>query len=231
MTQQKDIVGKFKKWMGMDSALDVASDNAQKDTLDGTEQVLARKNGSSKRNHRDQLKQRVTEQSVLIGELTEKLIDTEIKLKGSSLQSQHLAAQNIVKTHMASGGAMALLPLPIFDFASLAVTQLSLVRKLAAHYGVDFDEATAKAVLVSLFSGVIPLVTVVGLSSVAKIIPGIGSVGGGIGMSVLSGAIIYAVGQVFIKHFEQGGTLKDFESKQWVETFKQNFEKHKALSQ
>ena len=199
-TQPKKIVRWVKEWMG-ESVI-----------VDNTPVVTAK------------------EQTEIIGELTDKLVETEIKLGASNLQGKHFAAQNIVKSHMATGGTMALLPIPLFDFASLAGTQLNLLRRLSQHYNVDFDETTAKAVLVSLFCGVIPLVTIVGLSSVAKIIPGIGSIGGGIGMSVLSGGIVYAVGQVFIKHFEQGGSLEDFESKEWVDTFKQNLETHKTLN-
>lgn len=229
MVQQEKIVSRIKKWIGMGGTVETVETTAPIEPLNGAEQIAATmRSDLSKKEKQGQLQQLATEQSELIDELTEKLEETEIKLEGCNLQSKHFAAQNIVKTHMASGGAMALLPIPVFDFASLAGTQLSLVKRLATHYEVEFDETTAKSVLVSLFSGVIPLVTVVGLSSFAKIIPGIGSIGGGISMSVLSGALVYATGQVFIKHFEQGGTLKDFDGKQWIESFKQSFEAHKA---
>lgn len=229
MAQQKKMLSRIKKWMGMGSTAEELAASTSETKLSGTEQAaLTIRSDLSNKDKQDQLQQLATEQSELIGELTERLTETEIKLQGCNLQSKHFAAQNIVKTHMASGGAMALLPIPVFDFASLAGTQLSLVRKLAQHYGVDFDERVAKSVLVSLFSGVIPLVTVVGLSSIVKVIPGIGSVGGGISMSVLSGALVYATGQVFIKHFERGGTLNDFDGKQWIGSFRQSFEKHKA---
>lgn len=231
MTQQKTMVSRIKEWMGVDATVEASPVNSSHEKLTSAENIAKKMQSHPNKDKQDQLQRLTTEQSELIGELTEKLAETEIKLMGCSLQSQHLAAQGIVKTHMASGGAMAFIPIPVFDFASLAGTQLSLVRRLAQHYEVDFDETTAKAVLVSLFSGVIPLVTVVGLSSMVKIIPGIGSVGGGIGMSVLSGGLVYAVGQVFIKHFEQGGTLQDFDGKQWIESFKQSFERHKALKQ
>lgn len=225
MAQKKAIVSRLKKWIGMNGTTDADVVDGAEEKPTSAELVVAAQRGLSKKQQADQLH----EQSELIGELSEKLLETEIKLEGCKLQSQHLTAKSIVKTHMASGGAMALLPIPLFDFASLAGTQLSLVRKLAQHYGVAFDETTAKSVLMSLLSGAIPLVTVVGLSSLAKIIPGIGSVGGGISMSMLSGALIYAVGQVFIKHFEQGGTLENFDSSQWIGTFKQSFEAQRAL--
>ena len=227
MTQQKTMASRIKRWMGIKDGVEVVTEVTGNEQLASVEQILVIQQGLSKKEQQEQLKQLASEQSELIGELTEKLTETEIKLQGCHLQSKHFAAQNIVKTHMASGGAMALLPIPVFDFASLAGTQLSLVRRLAQHYEIDFDETMARSVLVSLFSGVIPLVTVVGLSSLVKIIPGIGSIGGGISMSVLSGALVYATGQVFIKHFEQGGTLKDFDSKYWIESFKQSFEIHK----
>src|SRR5262249_25564358 len=38
-----------------------------------------------------------------------------------------------------------------------------------------------------------------------KLIPGIGSVVGGVSMSILSGASTYAIGQVAVGHFERGG--------------------------
>lgn len=232
MAQQSTMMARMKKWMGMGGG-------AKKDEETATDEHQM-KEGSAppsqvnrplQNENKAQLKQLASEQSELIGELTDKLTETEIKLQGCCLQSKHLAAQNIVKTYMASGGAMAFLPIPVFDFASLAGTQLGLVRRLAKHYEVDFDETKAKTLLVSLLGGVIPLMTVVGLSSFAKIIPGIGSVGGGISMSVLSGGLVFAVGQVFIQHFEEGGTLNDFDSKQWISTFKQSVEKHKALKQ
>lgn len=230
MEQQQTMVSRIKKWMGANGAAKVEATKeiaSQKKLKAGAEQLETMQKGFIKKDQKDHLEQLASEQCDLIVELSDMLIKSEIKLQDCHLQSKHFAAQNIVKTHMASGGAMALLPIPIFDFASLAATQLSLVRRLTQHYEIDFDETMAKSVLVSLFSGVIPLVTVVGLSSLAKIIPGIGSIGGGISMSVLSGALVYATGQVFIKHFEQGGTLEDFNSKYWIESFKQSFETHK----
>ena len=70
----------------------------------------------------------------------EKLQELEIKLKASGLQSKHLSAQNIVKSHMVAGSALSLLPIPLFDLAALSGTQLNLLRFLCKHYDVNFDE-------------------------------------------------------------------------------------------
>ncbi|MGB0848729.1 MAG: DUF697 domain-containing protein [Thiolinea sp.] len=165
----------------------------------------------------------------IAGNVSEKLQELEIKLKASNLQSQHLAAQNIVKTHMVAGAALALLPVPIFDLAALSGTQLNLLRSLCRHYDVNFDEQRGKALLTSLISGSLPLLTVMGLSSFARLLPGIGTIGGSISMTVFSSAFIYATGQVFIHHFEYGGTLENFDGKHWRKFFKKKFAERKAL--
>lgn len=164
------------------------------------------------------------EQTVLINELTGKLQEVEIKLASAAIHSRHLMAENITKTHMMAGMSLGLLPAPLIDIAALFGTQLNLLRSLSKHYGIDFDDQTGKAMLTSLISGALPVLTVVGLSSFAKLIPGIGTVGGGISITVLSSSIIYATGQVFIHHFEAGGTFQNFNSKHWQAFFKEQFE-------
>lgn len=167
------------------------------------------------------------EQNTLIEELTNKIQEIEIKLLGSSLQNKQADAQNTVKMHMIAGMTLGLLPAPLFDIAALTGTQINLLRSLSTHYAVDFDEQLGKTLVASLVSGSIPVLTVVGLSSFAKIIPGIGTIGGGIGMTVISGAVIYATGQVFIRHFEAGGTFDDFDANHWKSYFKEQLEEGK----
>lgn len=169
------------------------------------------------------------EHAQLIDELTTKLQEVEIKLAAASLQGKHISAQNIVKTHMVSGMALGLLPAPLFDIMALSGVQLNLLRSLCKHYAVDFDEQLGKGMVSALASGSLPVLTVLGLSSVAKLIPGIGTVGGGFSMTVLAGATIYATGQVFIRHFEAGGTLQNFDSKHWQAFFKQQLDEGKAF--
>jgi uncharacterized protein (DUF697 family) len=82
----------------------------------------------------------------------------------------------------------------------------------------------------SLVAGSLPVLGVVGLSSFAKLIPGIGSLAGSASLGISAGAVTYAVGQTFIMHFEEGGTLEDFEPKQAQAFFKREFEAGKAFT-
>ena len=164
----------------------------------------------------------------LTTELTQKLALAEEQLTDVSSQQQNVQVQNIVNMHIIAGMALGLLPVPILDVAALTGVQLNLLRSLCKHYGVEFDEQQGKAFIHSLVSGAVPVATVVGLSSVLKIIPGIGTIGGGIGMTISSGVSTYATGQVFISHFNDGGTLQDFEASHWKAYFKDKLEEGKV---
>jgi uncharacterized protein (DUF697 family) len=169
------------------------------------------------------------EQSELIEELTLKLQETEIELAATSISNRHEAAEAVVISHVVGSMSFGLLPLPLLDIAVLAGAQLNMLRSLSKHYDINFDEQIAKSALSSLTLGSLPVLSTIGLSSFAKIIPGIGTILGGVSVSVLSGAVVYASGQVFIRHFEAGGTLDDFNSKKWLPYFKEQFEEGKTF--
>ena len=130
-------------------------------------------------------------------------------------------AQRIVRKHLLAGAAMSAIPIPMLDVAALTSTQLHLLDKLSQHYAVGFDKKLAKAKLLALLSSTLPTTTIIGLSSLTKLIPGIGTLGGGASLSALSGAVIYATGSVFIRHFEAGGTLENFDGKQQTTAFRE----------
>lgn len=140
-----------------------------------------------------------------------------------------MAAHTKVKNHIIASMALSLIPMPLLDVAALTAAQLNLLRTLCKHYGVDFDEQTGKGILNSLISGALPVASIVGLSSVIKVIPGIGTIGGGIGMATTTGVVTYATGEVFIQHFSNGGTLQDFNIAQWQEFFQEKLEEGKEI--
>ncbi|MDO7639077.1 MAG: hypothetical protein MUQ61_00270, partial [OM182 bacterium] len=58
-----------------------------------------------------------------------------------------------------------------------------------------------------------------------KLIPVIGTLVGGLSLSALGAASTYAVGKVFVEHFEKGGTLANFSVDSVKDEFKKAFEK------
>jgi hypothetical protein len=62
-----------------------------------------------------------------------------------------------------------------------------------------------------------------------KAIPGLGTILGGVTLSVTAGATTYAVGQVFAHHFEYGGSLYDLDPEKFKQFYKEQMERGKEL--
>ena len=140
-----------------------------------------------------------------------------------------LAADNIIKNHVIAASGVALVPIPVFDMAALTATQMNMLRSLSEHYAVPFDDTDIKSIVTPILSGCLPVLGVMGLSSLAKLIPGIGTLAGSASLSITAGAITYAFGQVFAKHCAAGGSLQDFDSQQARRYIKEEFEHGKAF--
>lgn len=169
---------------------------------------------------------KTTDQSALIEQLSCTLEQSEEKLK-NSIKTRVETAHSLVNTHAAAGVSIGLLPMPLFDMISIMGVQVNMLRSLCMHYDIVFNESLGKSLLASLAKGVLPVLTVMSISSIAKGFLGIGTLLGSAGVSTSAGALVYASGQVFIRHFEAGGTLEDFESKQAMEYFKYKFKEGK----
>jgi uncharacterized protein (DUF697 family) len=149
----------------------------------------------------------------------------------NELQSdmQRTLSNNIVKNHIIASLTLGLVPIPLFDLAALTATQMSMLRSLSEQYEIPFEDSEHKSLLASLIGGSLPVLGVVGLSSLTKFIPGVGSLIGSASLSISAGAVTYAVGQVFISHFESGGTFEDFEPKHASDYFKREFQAGKVF--
>lgn len=135
-------------------------------------------------------------------------------------------ADAIIKNHMIWSMGAGLIPVPIADFFAVSAIQLDMIRQLAKLHDLDFTETAGKASITALTgSGLARM----GARAV-KFIPGVGTVLGGITMSVLSGASSYAIGQVFMKHFDTGGTFLDFDPARLKKFYNEQFEKGKKMA-
>ncbi|MEB4591263.1 DUF697 domain-containing protein [Candidatus Thiothrix sp. Deng01] len=143
---------------------------------------------------------------------------------------RHQQAWGIVRKHMAVGMTLSLAPIPILDVAALTGAQLNMLDNLSAHYGVDFNKERGKSLVVAMLCGSLPTTALMALSSISKAIPGIGSIGGNLGLSAVAGGVIFAVGKVFIRHFEAGGSLENFDGKQAQAEFQQALREGKQLA-
>lgn len=135
-------------------------------------------------------------------------------------------AEEIVKSHVVYSLGAGLVPIPLLDIAAVSVVQLDMLKQLAKVYGQDFKESAGKGWISAITGSTMARMG----ASLVKAIPGIGSILGGVTMSVLSGASTYAIGQVFIWHFSTGGNFMDFNFDKAREIYEKEFEEGKKVA-
>lgn len=123
----------------------------------------------------------------------------------------HAEAQSVVRGNVIAAMALGLVPVPVVDIASVVGISVRMVYGLSQCYEVPFSQEATRAALFALIPAALPVAAVGTTASLLKSVPGIGSVVGSGGVSLLSGAVVYALGQVFIRHYESGGTLNDID--------------------
>jgi uncharacterized protein (DUF697 family) len=117
----------------------------------------------------------------------------------------------LVRKHVYAAMGFGLLPIPGLDFLSISGTQLNLVRMLSNLYGVEFKKEAVKGVIGSLVGSFTPLAFSGPMASLLKVVPVVGQTVVGLSLSITAGAATYALGRVFIQHFESGGTMLNFD--------------------
>ncbi len=155
-------------------------------------------------------------------------IEIEKQVLISDESRRRAACQRIVIENMFWSASVGLVPVPLVDVVGITAIQLKMLNEISIEYGIKFSRNRAKALITAISSGV-------GMMAVSslKLIPGVGTAGSGISMSIMGGALTYAVGTLFIEHFETGGTLEDLDIKQARERMKTLTEegKHVATEQ
>jgi len=169
------------------------------------------------------------------GEEQEKDVDPAPETEGGmeSQESEGLeqTAISTVRKYMYSSMAIGLIPAPGVDLAGLMALQVKMAHSLAKHYSVPFRGDLGKSTITSLLGALGPITLARGtFGSLVKAIPVIGTAVGIATQPLLSGAFTYAVGKVFIQHFEAGGTFLDLDPKTVRAHFAQEFQEGKLVA-
>lgn len=146
-------------------------------------------------------------------------------------QPQELAAENMIKNYVIASVGASIVPVPLFDIAAVVAIQIRMIQKLSQMYGTTFSERMARNVVVALGGGVLGFgAGAVVAASASKLIPGIGWMIGMASLPLVSGASTYAVGKAVVKHFEDGGTLFDFNAEDMRAYYREQLEKGRELA-
>lgn len=116
-----------------------------------------------------------------------------------------------VKNHVIMAMGAGAVPLSILDLAGVVWVQLRLLSHLSKVYGVPYNESRGISIIASLTGGFgVVMIGSIG-ASFTKLFPVVGQFLGATSMPIFSGAATYALGKVFIMHFESGETFLSFQ--------------------
>lgn len=137
------------------------------------------------------------------------------------------AANDIIQRHTLYAMGGSIIPIPLLDLAAVTAIQLDMVKTLSNLFGVDYSENSGKAVIASLTGSLFARVG----ASLLKAIPVFGSILGGVSLVALSGAATYALGQVYVRHVTEGGSLFDLNPDDYRDFFRQSYEQGKEQAE
>lgn len=144
------------------------------------------------------------------------------------------AADEIVTRNSRWAGGLGFIPAPVIDYIAVTGFQVKMVRELCSFYGQPFSEERAKTWITALITASAPTTIGLPLASMMKAIPLVGSVASLLAMPAVSYATTYAVGRVFTRHFEEGGTLLTLDPKKsqayYQEMFRQGTRRGQAAA-
>jgi uncharacterized protein (DUF697 family) len=137
-------------------------------------------------------------------------------------------AERIVNRYWKWAAAAGLIPVPMIDIAAVMGVQLKMIADLSRVYGVPFQKDRVKSIVGALLGGASGAMLSAGALSLTgpalKVVPGVGTAVGVIMTPAANAAATYALGKVFIMHFESGGTLLDLNPDEMREHFRREMQ-------
>lgn len=134
-------------------------------------------------------------------------------------------AHNTVNKYALGSMAVAIVPLPLVDLVAVSGVQLKMVHNIAKQYEVPFSRDLVKPLIASLLGDIITVTMAKYVATnLVKLVPVAGQISGFASSAALFGAATYAVGKIFVEHFESGGTFLNFEADKMKNHLQQLFE-------
>ncbi|MDM8551025.1 DUF697 domain-containing protein [Desulfobacterales bacterium HSG2] len=149
------------------------------------------------------------------------------EIETKKVKAKRAEAYGIVKNYALGALGVGIIPFPLVDMAALTGVQLKMLHRLTRLYNIEFSEHLGKSFVASLIGGGIPLSFSLTLVSLIKFTPISGQLTGMIGVALFGSASTYAIGRVFIQHFESGGTFLTFNPQEARGDYVRQFKKGK----
>lgn len=137
------------------------------------------------------------------------------------------SAIKIINLYSKIAAVVGLLPGGLLNFAAILVVQVAMVWRIAKEFGHNESKERVRGSILSLFGSILPTGIGHGAGLAIATIPAVvaGTLVYFLVTPVLAYALTRAVGNVFVMHFESGGTLLTFDPKLFGVHFLNEFKK------
>lgn len=142
------------------------------------------------------------------------------------MSSRKQQAKQIVKNSELWAMGVGVIPVPVVDLVGLTAVQVNMVSQLSRCYGVPLTDNGAKTAIAAILGGFVPTrIAWSGARSLLKAVPVVGPLAAALMMPSFAVASTRIVGGLFVRHFESGGTLLDFEPGVFRQELRRELEK------
>jgi len=146
------------------------------------------------------------------------------------IEFRRLYADQTVTQWCQWASVVGFIPLQIIDVLSISAVQAKMVHSLCQIYGKDFEHEALSSILSGLIGGsVTGLVSQSLVGSLIRNIPVVGGTMSILTLPAVSYATTYAVGAVFIRHFEKNLSMSELSFDEIEDFFIEQFKKGKVL--
>ena len=141
------------------------------------------------------------------------------------MQDKTSRAQKIIQSNALFAAAGGAIPVPVLDVGAVTLVQLDMLKALCKLHEVNYSELQGKAIITALSGSLMARLS----ASAFKLIPGIGTLLGGISMAAFSAANTYSLGKVFDFLLAKYGSLDNVDIEEMKKIFQEEFEKGKEF--
>lgn len=138
-------------------------------------------------------------------------------------------AESIVKKYMLGSLGIGIVPYPVIDMAVLAGLQLKMLHSLSKVYKIELSDELARQVLTSCLSSATSVSLSLNVTDLLRFLPVYGWLIKGVSTSAFAGAFTFAIGKLYIQHFESGCTFLTLDPQQVKDYFAAQFEQGKVV--
>ncbi|MBM4313199.1 MAG: DUF697 domain-containing protein [Deltaproteobacteria bacterium] len=141
-----------------------------------------------------------------------------------------LAADNIIKKYVILAMGAGLIPSALVDVVAVTVLEVKMIGDLAGAYRIPIPHRLVRyKVLISLIASLGSVYLSIRMHTALKDAPVVGYLFSAGMLSITGGAAVYAVGKIFQKHYESGGTFLSSDNSVLRRYFKEKYQEGKKV--